>query len=176
VHRFIFNLLVLISLLLCAGIVAVWADSYRGTRMVEVARGAEVVQWASDSGVAILHWTSPADGEVRWQSPSPRWQLLGLAWIEGRLARRIPWHMLIIPYWLPALLTAGLPVVWLSRRYHQKRNEERVAAGLCPRCAEPLDMNRLCRPCLASEDHPPDARPTNASLPPSAPAGRPGPT
>ena len=59
-RRFTFNLFAMVCTLACAGIVAAWADSYRGTRMVETrgggGRGGDVLQWTSDSGVAVVYW------------------------------------------------------------------------------------------------------------------------
>ena len=73
-HRLPFNLFALTCTLACAGLVAVWADSYRGTRMVESRRanGRDVVQWTSDSGVAVLYFSRGPDGEFRWQRPTQR--------------------------------------------------------------------------------------------------------
>jgi hypothetical protein len=150
IARWTFNLFTLISLLLCAGVVVVWADSYRGTRMFETRRADDVLQWTSDGGVAVLYWNYGPDGEFRWQRPEQRWQILGLTYIDGRLVRRKPWAMLIVPYWMPAMLTAVLPVAWIARRFRQQLREERRAAGLCERCGERVDARGSCPKCATS--------------------------
>ena len=147
-RRFTFNLFALTCLLLCAGVVAVWADSYRGTRMFESRRaGGDVLQWTSDSGVAVLWWNRGPDGDFRWQRPAQRWQVLGLTYIDGRLARRKPWSMLVVPYWMPAMTTAAVPIWWSVRRYKQQVRAERRAARLCERCGEMLDARGACGKC-----------------------------
>jgi hypothetical protein len=151
-RRITFNLFTLTSLLVCAGVVAAWADSYRGTRMLETRRagGHGVVTWTSDSGVAVVYWNRGPDGEFRWQRPTQRWQILGLTYIEGRLVRRKPWNMLVMPYWMPAMLTALVPIWWSVRRYKQQVREERSAARLCQKCGEALDARGACSRCAAT--------------------------
>ena len=113
IRRFCFNVLVIVSLLVCAGIVAFWADSYRGLRMSETVHGQRIFKYASRDG--------PPDGDFRWQRPAERFQLLGLAYVDGRLVRRKPWGMLIIPYWMPAMISMVLPIAWVVRRQKQQQ-------------------------------------------------------
>ena len=121
IRRFCFNVLVIVSLLVCAGIVAFWADSYRGLRMSETVHGQRIFKYASRDGVAVLRWDGPPDGDFRWQRPAERFQLLGLAYVDGRLVRRKPWGMLIIPYWMPAMISMVLPIAWVVRRQKQQQ-------------------------------------------------------
>jgi hypothetical protein len=148
--RYSFNLFALTCLLVCVGVVAAWADSYRGTRMVET-RGADgdVLQGTSDSGVAVLYWNRGPDGEFRWQRPTQRFQVLGLTYIDGRLVRRKPWSMLVVPYWMPAMITALVPVWWSVRRYKQQVRDERRASRLCEKCGRALDARGACAECHA---------------------------
>ena len=150
-QRLAFNLVALTCLIACVGVVAAWADSYRGTRMVETrgggGAGGDVIQWTSDSGVAVLYWNRGPDGEFRWQRPAQRFQVLGLTYIDGRLVRRKPWSMLVVPYWMPGMITALVPVWWSVRRYKQQVREERRAARLCQQCGNALDARGACERC-----------------------------
>ena len=152
IGRVAFNLAALACVLACVGVVAAWADSYRGTRMAETraAIGGDVIQWTSDSGVAVLYWNRGPDGEFRWQRPIQRFQVLGLTYIDGRLVRRKPWSILVVPYWMPAMITALVPVWWSVRRYKQQVREERRAARLCEQCGIALDTHGACARCGAS--------------------------
>jgi hypothetical protein len=140
------------GLLACVGVVAAWAESYRGTRMAETraAVGGDVIQWTSDSGVAVRSAVPVEDGEFRWQRPTQRFQVLGLTYIDGRLVRRKPWSMLVVPYWMPAMITALVPVWWSVRRYRQQVRDERRAARLCEQCGIALDARGACAHCAAS--------------------------
>ena len=147
-RRFAFNLFAFTGMLACAGVVATWADSYRGTRMVETrAPAGDVIQWTSDSGVAVLFWNRGPDGEFRWQRPAQRFQVLGLTYIDGRLVRRKPWSMLVVPYWMPAMVTALVPLWWSVRRYKQQVRDERRAARLCEKCGTALSARGTCARC-----------------------------
>ena len=47
-----------------------------------------------------------------------------------------PVRRFVIPYWFPAVIAAGLPVIWLALAGRRHRRRRRM--GCCPRCGYDL--------------------------------------
>jgi hypothetical protein len=154
--------LTLLSLLLCLGSIAVLARSYR---VSDWARGVSVWdapagtrhmrEWtvhSGRSGVSITFgsftWnTVRPDGSMPvtdgtewvWERRDPRELRGGSTTFWGRLGfgfeRYDPPTVVRFPLWLPAVLFALPPALWLRRRLKRRR---RTGAGLCPRCGYDL--------------------------------------
>src|SRR5437764_1980686 len=89
------------------------------------------------------HESSEARAYPRWTSrgKASGWQGLGFQWM--RRVRTDPdlWGVqrsVVVPSWFAALLTAVLPVLWLSRWLLLYRVARRARLGLCPACGYDL--------------------------------------
>jgi len=159
----VLNFLTALSLLVCVAVVAVWAESYSGPRQVNGGRSPGV-SWEvrSEAGRLVVMPTRvyqrlPFGSHI--VRPGPRSQLDWLPGLrvtreEGRMRPRVPgeappyrfdlptagyasFARVEIGYWLPCLLSAALPALWLRRAGHRRR-KAREAAGLCPSCGYDL--------------------------------------
>jgi len=91
--------------------------------------------------------------EQRYHSRSGQWLILGLGMIEGDFREgaiypgepAMPYRVVVVPYWLVALVFAAMPLVWIIRR-----RKRRVRAGCCERCGYDLRATPLrCPECGA---------------------------
>jgi hypothetical protein len=158
--RRVLAILASVSLLLCLGVCAAWVRSAYVTDERVIEAPDETIHVTSGQGALVLYRVDRQAGESRWMRPTERWNVLGVMYIEGRLNRRRPWGMLIVPYWLPAGLAAVLPGCWLAmrardagrRRHAALRECVRCGADLeddatsCPRCSRPVDGRKTPAP------------------------------
>jgi hypothetical protein len=143
--RRLFNVAAALSLVVCLAICGIWTRSFYRTDQRTFQTPAAFYQVMSGSGGLVVYRLQPKDGEVRWVRPAVTTSFLGAEIIEGRLARRRPWKLLLLPYWLPAGAAALLPGVWLALR------ARRELAHRCPVCdAELKSQGQECPVCPAS--------------------------
>lgn len=135
--RWLLNVAAAVSLVVCLAICALWVRSFyytdQTTRLTPDKVFFEVM---SGGGGVVLYRLEPNDGEVRWMRPAVTRNILGAEVIEGRLARRRPWVLILLPYWLPAGFAAILPGVWILARAYRERRAARVQR--CPVCGDVL--------------------------------------
>jgi hypothetical protein len=104
----------------------------------------------------------PGDGEVRWMRPQARFSVLGVEMIEGRLNRRKPWTLVLMPYWVPAGACAIVPMLWILAR---ARREAQAARRRCPQCGHDRDPDDVCGACgFAPPDTAGSAKPQAAQI------------
>jgi hypothetical protein len=148
----LFNLLTLLSLLLCATVVALWRTS-------AARRRADGWQWAtqeasSDGGaVHVRLWSfTVADGTMECARivipTTPAFAqtlpngLSRTAMVFGPMglgARRSQGNAsLRLPAWSVAVMSAALPVAWKVRRRRGAARKARIRAGLCLECGYDL--------------------------------------
>jgi len=132
--RRLFNLLSILSLIFCLATCGIWVRSFYVTDQGTIVRPDAVYQVMSGSGALAVQRLRPSDGEVRMVRPAVTMSFLGAEVIEGRLARRRPWKLLLLPYWLPAGAAAIVPAVWLAMRAKREGRQKRMTQ--CPVCGE----------------------------------------
>ncbi len=142
--RWLLNLAALVSLVVCFAICAIWVRSFYYTDQKTWLTPTAFYEVMSGGGGVVLYRLHPNDGEVRWVRPGVTHSFLSAEVIEGRLARRRPWKMLLLPYWLPAGAAAILPGVWILARSHRERRAARVLR--CPVCGELFTGEALACP------------------------------
>lgn len=163
-RRILFNLVCLLSLIVCFVICAIWIRSFYWTDQKTIQTPAAFYEVMSGSGGVVLQRLQPNDGEVRWMRPAVTHNILGAEVIEGRLARRRPWVMVILPYWLPAGAAAILPGLWILARANRER---RARLTCCPVCGMDLTGAEAASSCPACGWAPAIGSPT-ATLPTSS--------
>jgi hypothetical protein len=154
VRRRLFNLGVLLSLVLCLGTVLLWVRSERVY---------ESIHWhgrdwgrdiGTDDGILVYsEWHAPVDlieTPAVWKSqkrfPQPR--RFGMERYNGAVSGAVvgnawaPWF----PLWLPAILTALMPGMWL---YSLVRRRRQFKLGQCSHCGYSLTGNTsgVCPEC-----------------------------
>lgn len=134
-RRRLLNIAAALSLIACLAICAIWVRSFYWTDQKTIQTPAAFYEIMSGSGGVVLYRLRPPDGEVRWVRGEVKHSFLGAEVIEGRLARRRPWVMLILPYWLPAGAAAILPGLWILARASRER---RARVTRCPVCGMEL--------------------------------------
>ena len=134
-RRWLLNIAAALSLGVCFAICLIWVRSFYVTDQKTFLTPAAYYQVMSGSGGVVLYRLRPADGEVRWVQAAVTHNIIGAEVIEGRLARRRPWTMLILPYWLPAGFAAILPGLWILARANRER---RARTTRCPVCGAEL--------------------------------------
>jgi hypothetical protein len=133
-----------ISLLACAAICVVWVRSFYVIENETIVTPTATYEIGSGGGALAVQRVEPGDGDFRWMRPSLRFSVLGLELIEGRLNRRRPWMLLLMPYWVPAGLAAILPMGWILARAHR---ETTTARRRCPECGHDRDPAHPCPSC-----------------------------
>jgi hypothetical protein len=137
-----------ISLVACLGVCAMWVRSayVSDERVIEAADA--TIQITSGQGALVFYRVDRAAGPPQWMRPAERWNVLGVVYIEGRLNRRRPWGLLLVPYWLPAGLTALLPAGWVALRAHNARRRSATALRQCVLCgADLMEGDAACPRC-----------------------------
>jgi hypothetical protein len=167
--RWVLNVAAAVSLVVCLAICALWVRSFyytdQTTRLTPDKIFYEVM---SGGGGVVLYRLEPNDGEVRWVRPAVTHNILGAEVIEGRLARRRPWILILLPYWLPAGFAAILPGAWiLARAYRERR-----AAGVqrCPVCGDVLTGDAAACPSCRWAKSPAQATTAPSTMPAPAAA------
>ncbi len=156
-HRAL-NVLAGISLIICLAVCTVWVRSfYRiDSSAFQTARAAYEI--SSGGGSIAIQRVRPPDGDVRWVRAAVTKSILGVEVIEGRLNRRRPWTLLLLPYSVPAAMAAVLPGVWIARRGRRER--------LAAQRAREIEGRR--REAGVASDASDSARPhTTATIPPN---------
>jgi hypothetical protein len=132
--HFLLKLLTLLSVILCATAVLLWAASlvrvdgishYNGNsvRMLLSDRGAiKAFRYHSGSsyGGGWSHYSSAAVEEPEWGHPSMI-QFLGFGWFLDAKSQHSPGSLIpewtfIVPYWFLVLLSSLLPIRWVLAR------------------------------------------------------------
>ena len=157
VRRRLFNLLTLLSLVICVAAVTLWVRSYRWMDQLRWWSPPDTVLAAcSDHGrvalalaVGLRHSKWGCEREARDVAGQPGvWErdahsanyhvgVLGFGYanadrVEG-IAERL--RLVTLPHWFLCLALAALPVVRLARTLRRRRH---AAAGLCVRCGYDL--------------------------------------
>ena len=163
--RRVFSLSALLSLIVLVAICAVWVRSFYRTDQQTRLTPTAFYEVMSSAGTVVLYRLEPPDGEVRWVRPAVTHSVLGTEVIEGRLARRRPWRLLLVPYWVPAGFATILPAAWLAAR---ARREAKSRVAQCPICGTALSSpDASCPTCPAVVGARPDSagsvRPAAAS-------------
>lgn len=149
-RRVLFNIVAALSLLACLAVCAVWVRSFYVTDQRTLQRAGATYQVMSHAGVVVIQQILPGDGDVRWARPRLTISVLGVELIQGRLNRRRPWRMLLLPYWVPAAVCFIVPGVWMGRRARRQRGvavcvvcgDEIIAGETCARCAGTMPAAR----------------------------------
>jgi hypothetical protein len=145
-RRRVFTAVSVLSLLLCLATVALWVRSYwRGDFLTCFGSGA-YRQFASCRGQLYMQTgpTSLPDGH-QWRTggpyyffldgaPTTHYRFLGFEQMSGMIWNGAPgrrFSVLVVPYWLFALVLAATPMFRLLRR-------PRPVPGLCPNCGYDL--------------------------------------
>jgi len=160
-RRLLLNVAASISFILCIAICAVWVRSFYLTDQRTLLRPAATYQVMSHAGVLVVQQIRPGDGEVRWMRGKVVWSALGMEVIEGRLNRRRPWRLLLLPYWVPAAVAFILPGVWLASRAKRQRTTR-----VCPLCGDELPAGAICAKCATMAKPPPPPPTANPEPPP----------
>lgn len=140
----VLNIAAALSLLICAAICVVWVRSFYVIENRTIVTPTAIYEIGSGGGALAVQRVEPGDGDFRWMRPSLRFSLLGVELIEGRLNRRRPWLLLLMPYWIPAGLTAILPMAWILAR---AQREKTTARRRCPACGHDRDPSHPCPTC-----------------------------
>jgi hypothetical protein len=165
--RILLNALTVVSLLLFVVTVVLWVRSHwvRDDIFWDIVRRpvTGAVTWhsyrytASGGGFWFESRSDfkPNSSSFSWQ----RWPMKG--YILHRESRNPFWWrmgfsisahdrflMIVMPFWLPAGLTAVLPAVSVVRFYRDRRWRRRQSVGLCPSCGYDLRATpRRCPEC-----------------------------
>jgi hypothetical protein len=140
-RRRAFDLLALASALLCVGCIALWARShwahdsvYFESRehgyLVATSRGdVRLMRRDMTFGVGVQRGSYPPSDIEGRDRPGVR-QFLGAATGAGGFGGA-PARWIIVPLWMPVVVTAIVPTAWLL---YQRRTARRVREGLCRHC------------------------------------------
>jgi hypothetical protein len=155
-RRLLLNLLAVLSLLACAGALAVWTRGLVWGGGIEVTANGTAYQLAWPVG-RVLFSAAPAPAPRppggyqlighprldldlsyrRWNAPrSPAVEYHsfgGFGWLRDGATRAV-----FLPAWFAAASTALFPVWWFPRQWRRRRVERRVRRGLCARCGYDL--------------------------------------
>ena len=153
VRRRLLNLLTALSLLLCVAVASLWARSRQTADILSIFRPWHMTHVVSSGGqLACVHWHrdpvvyrfAPSHTTISAAPTPPRpwWRTqtsnvlthvdaLGVYFGTGAECR----HLIVVPYWLPCLLSGGLGAVALLRFLHLR---QRVRQGRCRRCGYDL--------------------------------------
>ena len=163
----LFHLLTALSLVLCVAVVVLWGRTYSRPESLTWVRsdGSNVVARGlyAGGGMASYDWTI-----------LPAMQFRGPLGYHRRTAGPLPpevsrirpsWFSLpdyasfATPFWIPTLVTAIAPAVWLMRRGSWRRR-----AGHCPRCGYDLRATPERCPECGWEPGPTPARAGNQEI------------
>ena len=160
--RHLRNLATAVSVLLCAGIVVLWARSYRGCdALVQPARDGERACVTSEFGVFVFEWEGPTPGAIQpgWEyfpSPLPRRWPVGRGVVAPELYRGAVRHFVrlpsattygvTVPHWLLFLAAGTLPALAVVRQARARVRRHRLAAGRCSHCGYDLRATPLACP------------------------------
>ena len=158
--RLALNVAAALSLLVCAAICFVWVRSFYVIENRTVLTSNATYMIGSGGGAIAIQRIERGDDDVRWMRPQIHFSLLTVEVISGRLNRRRPWTMLLMPYWVPAGVAAVLPMAWILAR---ARREAKAAARRCPECGHDREPNEQCLACGFSATPPGVATPASRS-------------
>ncbi len=74
----------------------------------------------------------------QWTPGQSEWRWAGFQWTRSERLDLNSWSIqrsVVLPYWLPCLITAVPPALWMRARLVRSRSERR---GLCPACGYDL--------------------------------------
>jgi 4-amino-4-deoxy-L-arabinose transferase-like glycosyltransferase len=148
-RRRLFTALSILSLVVCAGVIGLWAVSQSTTIFLHHHWEFHEVTFSAFPGLMQLTWaTTPVpimdEGLVFTREPG-NWPNIGFDyfaqdndWVSARA--------IVLPYWLPVLLGAMIPG-WTLVQY--ARRLRRVGDGCCPSCGYNLTGNTsgVCPEC-----------------------------
>jgi len=95
-------------------------------------------RWGVSSSKTDIHYPSPPTNSPRWLM-----KVIGIGW--GSYLGPYSIRSLIFPAWIPVILTAVLPTVWLIR----PRGSRRPPLGFCQNCGYNLtgNVSGICPEC-----------------------------
>ena len=167
-----------LSSLLCVLLLAGWARSHRigdEVRYIAYRNGDFSKQWVVAHGggdFVVCRWSDRVPpyvstprwqhvknpgGPVRYNLPDYVHGLFGYGICRYRPTNAVilRYDALVLPYWLPVLMT-GMPSLIVAWRRWASRAARRIAAGLCPACGYDLRASQdRCPECgVARIAHP----------------------
>lgn len=173
-RRWLFNLLALLSLLVCIASLALWARSYWFRDEIALSRGRCLVTLASGGSGCDVEWTTdwpgnPAIGPLHrsrriashpmsararpirslWNF-SYQTSITGVGPDDGTPGIPTRFHRLAAPLWLVTLITAALPAHRLRQRRSRARRRK---LGLCVQCGYDLRSSKDRCPECATPIH-----------------------
>jgi hypothetical protein len=157
IGRYIINGLAVLSLVLCVATVGLWGAAAFGVRQRTFERGGRIITIgiAGDHAwvTTIAGWPSgtlrpgervtffPEPGGSSWSAPGC-WSDRGMAeaiTYDGRYRRRGAYFNARLMFWLPAALSAILPLFYLAPRvWARQRGRRRALEGRCSACGYDL--------------------------------------
>jgi hypothetical protein len=145
--RRLFNLAAAMSMLMCIAVCGMWVRSYSTHDWTYGVPTHSIAIHSSTGAVIFEHFPYEIeDGWEYWSAKSNRywstflsarghwWNYLGFAY-DVIPALQGTTHTFAVPDYLPAVLTALLPVLWLARFGRARRH---LRDGLCQRCGYDL--------------------------------------
>jgi hypothetical protein len=150
--RHLFNLLTLLSLLLCAATLALWVAGYGRPAPLRLSHERGQAEWVlatyqGVAGVSIRSENYPADTRrdvaVGWEYGPYE---LGYKSRGVRGPDPVSWwsFRLKTPCWLPAIAFALMPARWWTL-LQRRRRDQRIRRGLCGACG--YDMRATPQRC-----------------------------
>jgi hypothetical protein len=148
-RRGLFNLLTVVSLLLCVAACVLWVRSYPRTDTVCLVSGRQLLYWESSRGALAVAWNTggPLAGEqvVRdagergwaWQTAPGRDRYMGVKrtfgflWLYSAAPDHSVQRVLHVPDAVIVAALLLLPTLDPVRRWRRRR---RLGPGLCPTC------------------------------------------
>lgn len=147
--RRLFNLAVVVSLLLCVGVLVLWARSHRQLIGVRLQVGTTSLDVGLPAGQLVIAWGDrrPGPGVEALTSPEPvhmgrdfRAQtnvtefrsFLGFGWYRLSTDNTVG---LLLPCWFLVALLAAMPAAWVRGRVKMRTARQR---GLCGSCGYDL--------------------------------------
>ena len=130
------------SLLLCIGVIVLWA---RSTRTITSPTQADSFNVVHDVHYGHYIWFISDRGRLAfcrqcgrdWHSPKPAFRILGLEYASSTVGQSYL-KDLYVPYWLLTTLTLILPTFCTIRWLRHRSTAHRQHAGLCPTCGYDL--------------------------------------
>lgn len=128
-----------VSLLLAAGVIVLWARSYRHISSPEKADSLDFTDsdpyWWVISNPGRLTFCHQMGRD--WNSPVAQFRFLGLEF-AGSWVGRSSLTNLLIPYWMLVLPFLILPTAWIGAVRKDRQRTRRIASGLCGSCGYDL--------------------------------------
>jgi hypothetical protein len=145
IKRRLLNVLTILSLLLCAAVVALWVRSYWRSDYWSLRYHRTALRAQSIGGTLMLVWVNDrsdqgtkATWEVWPQSPLFSWRTLGEFYAETNVGSSDVSRVVSLPQWCVVGASLVLPLTVIVSRRRRRLAEGRLTYGLCMRCGYDL--------------------------------------